>query len=133
MKYKSIAIPKPSEGKSFKDVPHITVPDQSMSLEEILQRFTRGEAVPVGQPVEYGSDIEDFLNVDLEKIANSDLTEKAEYISQLKEVKIAYERSEKLKAKKAHDLKIAEQTKLEERRIRIKAKHLAKQNSDKKA
>lgn len=98
-----------------------------MSLQEILDRFSRGEAVPIGQEVQFGTDIQDFLNVDLEKLANSDLTEKDEFIEKLTEVKNAYEENEKRKAKTAHEAKLAEQKKLEDRRIRIKAKQLAKQ------
>lgn len=98
MKFKSIAIPVASQGEDFTDVIDQVVPDQSMSLEEILHRFTRNESLPVAMQAEYGDDdIENPLNVDLEKMATADLVDKEQFTDQLKEVKKAYEKQEKEK------------------------------------
>lgn len=73
-----------------------------MSLEEILRRFTRGEPLDVDMGGEYGEDdIDNPLNVDLEKLKTADLTEKAEYQERLNEVKTKYEKQEAEKSAKA--------------------------------
>lgn len=120
MKFKGIAIPKPTEGVSFFDVVNQTVPNQSMSLEEILRRFSRGEPVPVGQEVNYSDS-----DVDLEKLKNLDLVDREEYINSLNEVKKKFELQEKRKAE-AEKVKAAEREKaLQEKKIRLAAKKLA--------
>lgn len=129
MIFKSIAIPEPSEGLDFTDVVDQVVPDQSMSLEYILKRFTRGEPLPIGHEVSYGSESEGFLDVDLEKLAASDLVDKAEYIEKLNEVKSAYEKQEKQKAQNARADAEAKAKAAEEKRIRIAARRLAKESS----
>lgn len=129
MRYKTLAIPKPSLGADFSKEKNIVVPDQSMTLEEILSRFTRDEALPVGQQIEYGDeDMENPLNVDLEKMALADLVDKAEYAESLSEVVKNFEKQEKQKAaaeKKAQDdaFKIAD-----DERVRLAAEKLAKEN-----
>lgn len=134
LKFKSIALPKPSEGLSFLGVKELVVPDQSMSLEYILKRFTRGEPLPVGQNVQYGSEMEsDFLDVDLEKLAASDLVDKAEYVEKLQEVKAAYEKQQKARADKAKAETEAKAKAAEEKRIRIAARRMAKESKEKLA
>jgi len=133
MKYKGKAIPKPSPGVDFTNEKSIVVPDQSMSLEEILRRFTRSESLPVGKKTEYGDESDNPLNVDLEKLAKSDITERHEYMDKLDEVQKQYNRQEKIKAE---DLKKAEAERAkiaEQKRINLAAKRLAKENSKKLA
>jgi len=125
MEFKSNAIPMPALGVSYKGQKKIVVPDQSLSLKEILTRFTRGEAVPVGHAVTHDED----TDVDLEKMRYADLVDRAEYVDSLKEVKRKFEEQEakkkKAEAERAKAIAKAE----EEKRIRIAAKKYAKQSS----
>lgn len=130
MKYRSIAIPSPSMGADFSKEVDQVVPDQSLSLKQILDRFTRGEPVPVGRETTYGSEgEEDVLDYDLEKLKHSDLTEREEVIESLREKRSQFEEREKQKAKaqKAAADKAAKLA--DEKRIRIAARKLAKQSS----
>lgn len=56
-------------GKSFKGCKVITVPNQSMGLAEILQRFIRQESLPVSREGFYATG-----QGDLEKMAREDLS-----------------------------------------------------------
>lgn len=56
-----------------------TVPNQSMSLMEIIKRFTRKESLPIEKPAVY----EDRFG-DLEKLSREDITVKRERAQQLK-------------------------------------------------
>lgn len=94
MKFKSRAITKVSQGVTF-DEAKIVIPNQSMSLEEILTRFTRGETLAVAQPVNY-HESED----DLEKVSQMDLVDKEEYVEKLKQTQKAYKDQESKKAAK---------------------------------
>lgn len=133
IKFKAIAFPLPSLGLDLSKEKKLVVPDQSMSLEEILARFTRGEALPVGNEVQYGTENDDPLNVDLEKLANSDLVDKAEHIEKLKQVSIDYESQQKLQAEKRQADQNEAAKKRESIRIKKLAKKMAEDNSDKKA
>lgn len=119
MIYKSIASPKPSEGYKVQGA-KLVQPDQSMSLKEIITRFTRGEAMPVSMEHQWNEQDDSELDVDLEKLKHADLVDKAEYSEKLKSVKKKWDIQEKQKsaaAKKAADDKlraeIAEQLKKE--------------------
>lgn len=92
MKFISTAIPKPALGASFEGVLDCTVPDQSMTLQEILDRFTRGEVLPIGKTVQY-HESED----DLEKVSHLDLVDRAEFIESQKETRRKFEKQEKAK------------------------------------
>lgn len=56
-------------GKSFKGVKVITVPDQSMSLADILKRFIRKESLPVAREGFYSEELGD-----VEKMQKQDLS-----------------------------------------------------------
>lgn len=56
-------------GQSFSSEKLVVVPNQSMSLKEILIRFSRKEALPVSHEVFYAENMGD-----LEKIAREDVT-----------------------------------------------------------
>lgn len=92
MKFKSIAIPGPSMGVKITGK-KIVVPDQSLSLQEILDRFTRGEPLEIGRDVQYHESDDD-----LEKMSHLDPVDKAEYIEKLKETQRKFDRQEKQKA-----------------------------------
>lgn len=109
MKYKSIAYPQPSIGMSF-DGPSLVVPDQSMKLEEILARFTRGETVALGREINY-HESED----DLEKVSRMDLVDKEEYIGKLHQTQLNFEKQEKRKAEKERK-RLADEVKAELKR-----------------
>lgn len=127
MRYKKSSIPKPSKGVDFSKEVDIVVPDESMSLEEILKRFTRGEAVAAGHETEFDNDSE----IDMEKLRNADLVDKAEMADQMKEVQKRFDEQEKAR-KDALNLEKSEASKkAEEKRIRIAARKLAKRNSEK--
>lgn len=86
MKFISIANPAPSEGVGFDPKKDLVVPDQSLSLEEILYRFTRGEQMAVGKPTYYDSlDDDDEEGYDYEKISKMDITDKMQFQELLKE------------------------------------------------
>lgn len=93
MKFKSLSIPKETKGQG-PFPPSITVPDQSLSLEEILQRFTRGEPIQAGHDTSY-HESED----DLEKVSHMDLVDREEYVDKLKITQANYDKQEKRKAK----------------------------------
>lgn len=115
MKYKKTSIPNPSLGVDYSKEVDQVVPDQSMSLQEILARFTRGEPVPVGHETSEG-----IQEHDLEKLKHADLVDKAEYKEKLEEIKTKYEKQEAAKAKKQ------KQKEAEELEAQIIAKHEAK-------
>lgn len=102
MNYKSYALPSPSIGVAISGK-KIVVPNQSLSIEEILQRFTRNEALPIGQEVQYHESDDD-----LEKISHMDLVDKAEYAETLKETQRVYKKQEAVKAKAEKDRLLAE-------------------------
>lgn len=108
MKFKGKAIPAPSEGLVITELDQ-TVPDQSMSLREILERFTKGEALPVGKAAEWGNgqdpEGDSPLNIDLEKAANWDLVERQEFNEKVDEMKREVERVNKTRAEKAAEKK----------------------------
>lgn len=94
MQYKSIAVPAPSEGHKPLKL-KLTVPNQSMSLQEILERFTRGEPLPIGQQIEYHESDDD-----LEKLKTMDLVDREEFIDKLKKTQKDFEQQERKKAEK---------------------------------
>jgi len=96
------------KGQSFKDCKSMVMPSQSMSLQEIIQRFTRRESLPIEHEGVY---IENMG--DLEKIAREDVTqrhERAEHVAEL---------IKKAKKKQADTLKVAEAKKAQEEKDRI--------------
>lgn len=123
MIFKKASIPRPSVGHRITEKSQV-LPDQSLTLQEILTRFVRHEALPVGHDYAYGSENMDPesdspLNVDLEKLKFADLTEKDDYKAETHRVKEAYEEAEKRKADKA--AKVAADKKAAEDEARIQA------------
>lgn len=133
MNFKKSSIPKPAQGTDYSNVIDQVVPDQSMSLEEILTRFVRGESLPVGKEVNHGDESDNPLNVDLEKLANSDLVDKEEFIDKLKDLQEKYNAQEAKKAQAEAERKRKEFEELDKKRIRTAARKLAKENSQKLA
>lgn len=122
MTYISKSVPTPGKGVRTGGK-KLTVPDQSLSLKDILARFIRHEALPIDKGGVY-HESED----DLEKLARMDLTEKAEYIDRLKETQARYEAQEKVKEQKRQ-----ESIRNEEReRIRAEVKAEAEKEANNK-
>lgn len=124
--FKSIAFPEPSVGVNYEKEKYIVQPDQSMSLEEIIDRFVRGEPLDVGMTTAYGDEeIDNPLNVDLEKLVHADLVDRQAYYDQLEELVKTYKKREK----ESEDAKAAEEEqariKAEEERIEARAKQIA--------
>ena len=65
--------------KSFKDVKRVTVPNQSLSLQEIISRFIRRESLPVSKEGVY----EERFG-DLEKIAHEDILVQMEWAKEIR-------------------------------------------------
>lgn len=64
------------EGQSFKHCKKLVTPNQSMTLQEIIRRFIKKEALPVSHEGTY----EDRYDIDLEKLQHEDLTVKDEVL-----------------------------------------------------
>lgn len=101
MNFKSIASPEITPGVIYLDEngrrqKKLTVPNRSLSLQEILERFTRGEPLEVslGEGTYHESD------TDLEKMAHKDLVDREEYTERLRQTQKNYEKQERAKAKK---------------------------------
>jgi hypothetical protein len=118
MKYLSVSVPVPSLG--IKSVgPKLVQPNMAMSLQEILQRFVRGEKVPVGM----GDGQYDDGEEDLEKMAHADLVDKAEHAEKMKQVQKQYKKQQR-------ELEAAEKKRLDNLAVeKINADKLAAEKS----
>lgn len=96
-----------SEALSFKGVEELTVPNQAMSLQEILERFTRKERLPVGKDVVF---YDEQYDVDIEKLSRMDLAERDEFLQFQRSVKARYERQEAAKKAAEEAAKLAAST-----------------------
>lgn len=83
-------------GQSFKKVKRCVVPNQSMSLREIIKRFIRRESLPVHQE---GSYEERFG--DLEKLSKADIVVQMEKVDELKSQLDGIRKREKARTDKA--------------------------------
>lgn len=101
----------------------VTVPDESMTIKQIVDRFTKGQTMPIGDVKDpsYVPDV-DFDSEDLEKVKDMDLHDLQEYRERLADQ--AYEIEEELKKRKeAQEAKSkAEAEELEEIRAELKAR-----------
>lgn len=86
------------ERQSFLGVKREVVPNQSMSLKEILRRFVKREALPVARQGMY----EERFG-DLEKLGKADITVQMERIEELKADIAAFELSYQKKLAKAKE------------------------------
>lgn len=84
-------------GKDFTKSKVSTVPNQSLSLREIIKRFLRKESLPIEKEGFYADDLGD-----IEKIAREDITERHERAATLKRsIRESKERKEKWDADRA--------------------------------
>lgn len=94
------------EGQSFKGCKVYTVPQQNMSLREIIKRFVRREQLPVSHSGVYIENLGD-----LEKLARADIFERVEQAKELKEyIAKAKVRMEDLQKKKVADAPVVPPT-----------------------
>lgn len=82
--------------KSYKGVKKVTVPSQSMSLREILIRFTRKESLPVEKEGVYETRFGD-----LEKLKHEDIVVQREKIDEIATAVSSHNKRERDKAAKA--------------------------------
>lgn len=139
MKFKSVAIPSPSLGVGCdpKKRPKLVVPNQSMSLREILTRFVRQEALPVEHKGVFGSDgsidpeSDSEFNIDQEKAKGWDLTEKDDFAEKVRARHAEHHALEQEKAKKAKaDAEVKAKADYD-KRVRLEARKLAKKAGEK--
>lgn len=90
MKYKSIASPEASKGVKIAGKKQV-VPNQALSLAEILERFTRGEPLEIGR----GEGQYHESNDDLEKLQHMDPVDREEYVEALKRTQKTFKKQEK--------------------------------------
>lgn len=123
-----------SPGISFKGVPCLVVPDQSLKLQDILARFVRREALPVGQVGRYGSEgsidpeSDSPLNIDQEKAKYWDLTEKDEFAREVMRVRAEHETKVRKLEAEAKAKKEADEKAAFDKKVRIAARKYAKEN-----
>lgn len=114
MKFKAVAHPAPYAGQVKFDKDQ-TVPNDAMSLKEILARFVRGEKVAVGRDGSYDEGEED-----LEKLRDMDPVDRDEAIAKMKATQKRYTAQEKARVKKLED----------EERAKIAAKLAAEKKAE---
>lgn len=102
MKFKSVAVPGSISGIKIPGKREV-VPNQSMSIRQILDRFTRGEKLPIGKDGSYFEGPED-----LEKAAHKDLTEKEEFIDRQMAIRERFEEQQAARKKALSDHAMAE-------------------------
>lgn len=136
MKFKSIAIPEPSKGTPG-GRPSQAVPDQSLSLQDILARFVRKEPLPVGHKAAYGSEgsidpeSESEFNIDQEKAKGWDLTEKDDFAEKVREKHAEHHAAEHEKAQKAKSDAEVKAKADYEKQVRLAARKLLKKQGSK--
>lgn len=87
-----------TKGKSFKGARKHVMPNQSMSLREIVQRFVRRESLPISKEGLY----EERFG-DLEKLKNKDITEQMDKVEELKTQIDGFTKRQKKRAQEAAD------------------------------
>lgn len=90
---------------SINELPSLTVPDLSLSMREILQRFTRGQAIPAGVVREDAVYLGEQETLDFERMDKQDLIEYSKELAE--EAKEARSRMKK----RADDFKEEEEKK----------------------
>lgn len=117
LEFKNCAVAGPRKGVNYSKEVLLTKPNESMSLNEIISRFMRGEALPVGQDGEYFEGEED-----LEKLKKMDIVDRTEYKERMTKIVEQYQKEED--ERKAQLLEDERQKFIKdvEKRARLKAK-----------
>lgn len=100
--YNYVALPD-----EFNDLPSDTVPDQSLSVQEIMRRHVQGRPLPKSRPMHYSGDqmlppfhqMDNMEQVDALKNLQQNLADKQNELETLKQKRA--ERRKELKAQKA--------------------------------
>lgn len=109
---------------SFIGIKEVTVPDQSMSLKDIIKRFMRKESLPVQQEGFY----EDRFG-DLEKLSHEDVIVQLQRAKEIGDwLKKAKDHSDKIEAEKASAIEKASKEEAE-KKAKFEA-FMAKQDKD---
>lgn len=124
MQYRALAYPKKSKGLNFEGVEHLTKPSAGMSLKVILDRFTRGEAVPVGKDALDGVDYDFGLDIDYMKLRGADLVDKQDFIQKMQVIQDAHKRQQAFKEAQAKAKAEKEAEEAIQRRIQDEAQKL---------
>lgn len=117
--YKKFAIPSPSEGLDLSNEEKLTLPDQAMSLQEILDRFTRKESLPIATDGLYENDNDEVSEMDLGKFHALDITEQYSHIENMWEKQKRYE--DELEQARLQALEDAKAKALEQIKAEVKA------------
>lgn len=102
----------------------LTVPDQSLSIPEIISRFSRGLTVDQGKVPIYEDDIDDYSFIDLRKLDFAERQELREKIDiQVSELKTKFEQEKKRKfeTEQEQKIKLAAQKLLKEQKVQAVA------------
>lgn len=86
------------KGQDFSNCELLTLPNQAMSLQEIISRFIRAEPLAIGKDVSF-FESED----DLEKLLRLDPVDKDAYIAKMRKVQSDYNTQEELRAQKREE------------------------------
>lgn len=109
MKFHGFSKPAPSKGRSDWG-PKIVQPNAALSLQDILMRFTRGEAVPVGM----GNGVYHEGDDDLSQIQHADLVDKAVFVEKQKAIRQRFNDEQlELKAKRRKKFEEKEKARIE--------------------
>ena len=135
MKFRAVAIPDVDPGIDYSEVKVEVVPNQALSLREILTRFSRGESMDVGFSGRFGGeDADTDESVDLEKLRDFDLVEKEDFVKKQKEVAAKFEAQENRKKamaeKKAAEEKAAADEERIEKEVEKRSRGRTKDSSD---
>jgi len=115
MKFRAVANPGQSVGQRYSETKEV-VPNMAMSLQEILERFTRGEPLEVGKDVSFDEQGED----DLEKVRHMDLVDREEYVNKLKATKKRFDKEERERKRRFEEA--AKMAAIEEQKAELAAK-----------
>jgi len=67
-RYKKVSTMKPSKNKEKNFLPSETVPDQSLSVREIMQKFASGTLGDLTRELEFTEDLPDLRGLDISQV-----------------------------------------------------------------
>lgn len=103
MKYKALSSPPVSKGTDFSKVKKQVVPNQAMSVKEIMRRFTRNEPLAIAKQKYYHDG-----PFDLEKIAHADMVDRDEFIEVQNRIQKRFKAQEEFRQKQEREREILE-------------------------
>lgn len=112
--------------QSFKGAKVHVVPNQSMTLHEVLRRFTKKEALPVSKEGTY----EDRYDYDLEKLAKEDITIQEDVLKDISK-QMDHLKAKMEKDREEHAKKLATEAATQEAKDKERIAQLLKQQDPK--